>query len=64
MMKEAKEWADRVKEKLGQEKFNELAALILERRIEEANTKKVKEEIQAKFGVDIGTYFDATFIKY
>ena len=64
MMEEEKQWANRVKEKLGQEKFNELAALILERKIEEASPNKVKEEIKAKFGADAAQLPGSVFIKY
>jgi hypothetical protein len=53
MMIETKQASDLVKSQLGQGKFNELAALILERRIEEKPPHLVVEEILDKFGKDL-----------
>ena len=53
MMSEAKESSDRVKSQLGDVKFNALAALILERRMEEKAPHLVVEEILDKFGKDL-----------
>ena len=61
---ETKKWVTRLKRKLGHEKYCELTALLLDRKLAGTSPQKVVDEIRAKFEIDVRPDFLPVFIKY
>ena len=53
MKGEHKRWLDEAERKLGHERFGELAVLVWESKLAGTSPTKVKEEIKAKFELDV-----------
>lgn len=62
--KEAKKWVVRLKRKLGPEKYGELAALLLDRKLAGTSPQRVVDEVRDKFEIDVHPDFVPVFIKY